>query len=163
MKMLILDAYNVIHKLSELSVKLETSLREARRALLNFMVDWRQINGYKGEIYIVYDGQDEIINSEGSKLWGIKCIFTGSKEEADDRIISIVKRFSNPSEIKVISEDGKVGNGCKIYGANVEYPAFLKRKKKKKSSITESGSKGSLSGSDQRSIDRYYKDELGLA
>ena len=161
-KTLLLDAYNVIHKLPELSVKLQVSLRESRRALLNFMVDWRQMNGHKGQIYIVYDGQDEIVNTEGSKLWGIKCVFTGSKEEADDRLISIVRKSSNPSGIIVISEDGKVSNGCKIYGANVENPVFLKRKKKKKNSINEFGSKGVLSCSDKRAIDKYYKDALGF-
>ena len=162
MKIILLDAYNVIHKIPELSVNLEKSLRAARRALLAFMVDWKQINGYKGSIYIVYDGQDDIVNSEGSKLWGIKCFFTGSKEEADERIISMVERARQPAEIVVISEDGKVNNGCKVHGAKVENPVFLRSKRKKKSRITEARSKQSLSGKDQREVDTYYKEALGL-
>ena len=162
MKSIILDAYNVIHSIPELSVKLKSGLQEARRALLNFMVDWKQSRGYKGDICIVYDGRDGVINDEGSKLWGIKCIFTSSKEEADDRIISMVRKASKPSEIVVISEDGKVVNGCKVHEANVESPAFLKRKRKKKSDMIEPQSKGSLSRRSEKEINEHYKKALGL-
>jgi predicted RNA-binding protein with PIN domain len=162
MKTIILDAYNVIHKLPVLSVKLKDGLQEARRGLLNFMVDWKKKRGYKGDICIVFDGQDGGVNVEGSKLWGVKCVFTGSNEEADDRIISMVRKAVKASDIVVVSDDGKVANGCKVYGANIESPSFLKRKRKSKNSLMESRSKSSLSGSDERSIDKYYKEVLGL-
>ncbi|MFH1836848.1 MAG: NYN domain-containing protein [Candidatus Omnitrophota bacterium] len=162
MKTIILDAYNVIHRIPELSAKLEISLREARRALLNLMIDWKRSRGYKGSICVVYDGQDGVVNAEGSKSWGIKCIFTSSKEEADDRIISMVRKAAKASEIVVVSEDGKVANGCKVHGAKVESTAFLNRKRNKKNNTIRSRSKGSLSGKAEREIDKYYEKALGL-
>jgi len=162
MKAVILDAYNVIHKLPELSAKLKISLQEARRALLNFMVTWKNTRGYRGHIIIVYDGQDNILNKEGSKLWGIKCIFTVSKQEADDKIISIVRNSSKPAEMYVISEDGKVANGCKVHGATIQHPTFLKTRRKKKTNMIESRSKGSMSSKVEKDIDEYYMRELGL-
>jgi len=162
MKTIILDAYNVIHKLPELSVKLECSLLEARKALLNLMVDWKQTHGYRGNIYIVYDGTDGVINFEGVKPGGIWNIFTSSKEEADDRILSMVREASNPTEIVVVSQDGRVINGCKAHGANVESPGFLKRKRKKRSMAIKSRHKELLSGRTERQINAYYKKALGL-
>lgn len=162
MKTIILDAYNVIHRLPELSGKLKISLQEGRKALLNFMVDWKRSMGHKGNVYIVYDGQDGVFNPELSKAWGIKCIFTSSKEEADDRIISMIRRAPKASEIIVVSDDGKVVNGCKVYGAKTESAAFLKRKRKRKNSIIKSRSKGSLSNKTEREINKYYEGVLGL-
>jgi predicted RNA-binding protein with PIN domain len=161
MEMVILDAYNVIHKLPELSIK-KSGLRDARRGLLHLMINWKRNKCYKGDIFLVFDGQDGVISSESSKLWGIKCVFTSSKEEADDRIISMVREASKADGIVVISEDGKVTNGCKVHGAKVQSPFFLKSKGKRKISITKSRGKGSLSSRVEREIDQYYKDALGL-
>ncbi|MDP8258457.1 MAG: NYN domain-containing protein [Candidatus Aadella gelida] len=163
MKLLILDAYNVIYELPELSDKIKSGLCEARRGLLNFMINWKQGNGFNGKICIVYDGQDGVVNFEGSKLWGVECVFTGSKEEADDRIISIVSKTSKASDVVVVSGDGKVANGCKVYGVKVERPEFLKRKRKKKYGASESRSKNYLSGKVQNEINKYYEEALEKA
>jgi len=162
MKTIILDAYNVIYRLPELSVKLKGSLQSARRALLNLTMDWKRERGFKGDIYIVYDGQDDVFNPEGSKFGSIRNIFTSSREEADDRIISMVRQAAKPSEVVVISLDGKVANGCKVYGANVENPDFLRRKRKKRKRIVEASSKELLSGKAEREINEYYASALGL-
>ncbi|MBU1083755.1 MAG: NYN domain-containing protein [Candidatus Omnitrophota bacterium] len=162
MKTIILDAYNVIHELPELSAKLRHGLRDARKALLNLMVDWKRENGFKWKVCIVYDGQDGVFNPEKTGLCGVDCVFTGSREEADDRIISIVRRASKTTEIVVVSADGRVVNGCRVHGARVESPSFLKKKPKKKNGKTVSAAGKKISGKDEHEINKYYKEALGL-
>jgi len=74
----------------------------------------------------------------------------------------MVRQAAKPSEVVVISLDGKVANGCKVYGANVESPDFLRRKRKKRKHMVEVSSKELLSGKVEREITEYYADALGL-
>ena len=164
MKTILLDAYNVIHKIPELKAKLRESLYSARRQLVLMMVNWKVKNGFNGGITVVFDGQDNISSSEGSKLHGIKCLFTTSKEEADDRIISIVRETPAPSKLLVITDDGRVRNSCKALGAQIKYPSYLLEQKKRKKPFNpvESRSKSTLKSSEEKEVDDYYKKMLGL-
>jgi predicted RNA-binding protein with PIN domain len=118
MAQLILDGYNIIHKVPQLRDHLNQSLEDARKALANFILTWARTHHHKGSISIVFDGRDGIINSSQS-LCGIKCIYTKTKQEADDKIISIVRNSQNKKDITVISDDNYVTNNCKAHGATV--------------------------------------------
>jgi predicted RNA-binding protein with PIN domain len=75
MSQLILDGYNIIHKIPHLRVHLNQGLEDARKALVNFMITWARTHNYKGSISIIFDGRDGIINTT-QPLCGIKCIYT---------------------------------------------------------------------------------------
>jgi predicted RNA-binding protein with PIN domain len=124
MSQFILDGYNVIYKISQLRHHLEISLEDARTALASFVLTWCRTHNHKGSITIIFDGRDGIINSNQS-LCGIKCIFTKTKQEADDIIISIVRNSQNKKEITVVSDDNYVSNNCKAHGAQVRPADFL--------------------------------------
>jgi predicted RNA-binding protein with PIN domain len=128
MNQIILDGYNVIHKIPQLKHNLENSLENARTSLANFVMTWTKTHTHKGSIAIVFDGRDGIINSSQS-ICGIKCIFTKTKQEADDRIISMVRNHPNSKEIIVISDDNYVTNNCKAHGAQVRPADFLTQPK----------------------------------
>ena len=124
---LILDGYNVIHKIPSLRNHLKRSLEEARKALANFIIT-RASSYDKSSISIVFDGRDGIINT-GSVLSGIKCIYTKTRQEADDLIISLIRNSPNPRNITVISDDNYVANNCKAHGAKVKPVHCLLQKK----------------------------------
>jgi len=124
MPQLLLDGYNVIHKIPQLRDHLTQSLEDARKALANFMMTWARTHNHKGSIIIVFDGRDGIINSNQS-LCGIKCIYTKTKQDADDKIISIVRNSQNKKDITVISDDNYVTNNCKAHGAIVMSAQYL--------------------------------------
>jgi len=133
MKKIILDGYNVIHKVPKLSAKLEESLEEARKALALFVSGWKR--KYVGaEACIVFDGRGSAaIDRSCIRLCGIECFFTVKKESADDRIIAIVRDSGNPRDILVISDDNNIRNNCRSLGAKVEYTSFLQPTKKRTS------------------------------
>lgn len=162
MKTLILDAYNVIHKVPSLSAKLKTGLESARSALVDFVINWKRNNYFHGNIYLVFDGGDDIAPFHEPKRAGVSCIFTRSREEADDRIIGMVRRSENAGDIMVISSDNKVINGCRAHGAWIKGPEFLTETKKKKKAVSEARSKKEISSAQQREIDEHYRKALGL-
>ncbi len=124
MQQIILDGYNIIHKIPHLQSHLNHSLEDARKALANFIITWARTHHHKGSIAIVFDGRDGIINSSQA-LCGIKCIYTKTKQEADDKIISIVRNTQNKKDITVISDDNYVTNNCKVHGATVRPAQYL--------------------------------------
>ena len=128
MSQLILDGYNVIHKIPQLRDYLDRNLEDARKALANFMITWARTHNYKGKISIIFDGRDQVYSNRSGNLCGISCIYSKDKE-ADERIISIVRNSQNPAEITVISDDNYVMNNCKAYGATVRLSQYLLRVK----------------------------------
>jgi predicted RNA-binding protein with PIN domain len=88
------------------------------------MITWARTYNYKGSISIVFDGRDGNINTN-QFLCGIKCIYTKTKQEADDCIISIVRSSQNPKDITVISDDNYVANNCKVHGVTMRPSQYL--------------------------------------
>jgi predicted RNA-binding protein with PIN domain len=136
MPQIILDGYNIIHKIPQLQSHLNHGLEDARQALASFMITWARTHHNKTSISIIFDGRDGIISSSQS-LCGIKCIYTKTKQEADDKIISIVRNSQNKQDITVISGDNYVTNSCKAHGATVRPAQYLLQEHKTASS-TES-------------------------
>ncbi|MCK4463409.1 MAG: NYN domain-containing protein [Candidatus Omnitrophica bacterium] len=158
MKTIILDGYNVIHKIPELSRKLDESLAAARTALAIHMSSWRRKYLYQ-RIHIVFDGQDRATWSYSqTALHGIGCSFTQTKDEADDYIIRIIRKSKNPHDITVISDDNKIRNNCKAYGVKVESPSFL-NKSREKSRGTKEAAK-TINTKDNKEITDYYEAHL---
>jgi len=130
-KITIIDGYNVIYRMPELTAKLEESLEAARMALAMRMADWKR--SHAGiEVYIVFDGRDSAPpNRSRVKLCGIDCVFTATKETADERIIGIVRSAKSPSDVTVISSDNCIRNSCNAHGAWVKDPATLEKRTRK--------------------------------
>ncbi|MFH0731302.1 MAG: NYN domain-containing protein [Candidatus Omnitrophota bacterium] len=124
MQHLILDGYNVIHKIPQLAKCLEESLQAAREAAANYMLTWKRTRGFSGKVSIVFDGKD-IFSDTGEAPGGIAFIYTAQKHGADDHIISMVKRAQQPEKIIVITSDNYVTNNCRAHGATVKPVDFL--------------------------------------
>ena len=157
MSQLILDGYNVIHKIPHLAAHLNSSLENARKALANFMTTWRQTRGYNGAICIVFDGRDGIISSS-ENLCGIKCVYTKTKHAADDRIISMVRNSKNPASLTVVSSDNYVTNNCRAHGAKTQPAQFLLETP---GSNTQQADE-KLSPAAEKDINEFLKKEWGL-
>lgn len=108
----------------KLAERVGDSLEDARKALAALILTWKMTRNYKGKIRVVFDGRDGIYNRDDT-ICGINCIYTGSKQEADDRIISMVRNSPDAANITVISNDNYVSNNCRSHGATVKPPGFL--------------------------------------
>jgi len=155
MRTIILDGYNVIHKLPELSIKLDESLEVARTALVMHLSNWKKKYLYSN-ICIVFDGKDNAMPEyPKTKLCGIDCRFTKTEESADDHIIAIIGQCQDTSEITVISDDNKIKNNCKAFGVKVESPSFLQNTAKKLKHQTDRPLKR-ISSKNEREITDLY-------
>ncbi len=128
--LIILDGYNVIYKIPALLSKLDESLEGARIALADLVFDWKARSRYKGKLCVVFDARGE--GDEGDAYFaarGIRCIYAN---DADGRIIRLIKESGGHVRILVISADNRVRNHCKAFSASVEHPLYLVQRPKKK-------------------------------
>jgi predicted RNA-binding protein with PIN domain len=100
---------------------LKVSLEKGREALENHLANWKRLKHYTGNIIIVYDGQE----AGSDKKHGFEYIFTSSHDEADDRIIRIIRDHKNPKDVIVVSDDNKVRNNCRALGVKVMPVSYL--------------------------------------
>ena len=124
-KTVILDGYNVIHGIPELEEEIGDNLRTARDSLIMFMADWR--NKHQGhQVVIVFDNKtQEGCMRRQHTMDGIKCCFTKPNENADDKIIEIVRCLPKPRDLIVVSGDNKVRNSCIALDAEIYGPSYL--------------------------------------
>jgi predicted RNA-binding protein with PIN domain len=131
-QVMLLDGYNVMHRLPRTPSGQGTSLEKRRNLLAAFIAQWKNDHKYKGSIYLVFDGNNNQIQTlEQSILHGIKCIYSDQKEEADDKIIGIIRNATHPENITVISDDNFIANNVRSYGAYIKPVAYLLQTKKK--------------------------------
>lgn len=125
MKQLIIDAYNAIYKISRLEACLNTSNEHAREELIQFVLKWSRKCNYQGKIFIVFDGSDGFVQK--NRTIGLATImFSKSEEEADGRILSMVRNSKDRAVISVVTDDEKhIGSVCKSLGVTVLHPNFL--------------------------------------
>lgn len=107
---IILDGYNVIHKIPDLARLLEKDLATARDGLFRFCSSWLSTRNDVWLFYIVFDGQSSIVDSTYQPARGIRPVFTKTGEQADTRILEIIKERKNDCRITVVSDDNFVKN-----------------------------------------------------
>jgi predicted RNA-binding protein with PIN domain len=129
--LIIIDGYNVIHKIPALVSVMDKSLEGARRALADLILSWKSRSRYSGKFCVVFDvrGQGSIGDAYFDAL-GIKCIYAN---DADGQIIQLLKDNCRSRRIVVVSADNRVRNHCKAYMAGIHDPNFLVRKEAVKS------------------------------
>lgn len=134
-------------------------MEAARIALAHLLANWRR--GYSNaDICIVFDGRDQDKpHTSPTRISGIDCFFTKTGEEADDRIIHIVRSAKNPRDIIVITEDNAIRNSCCAHGAEVKPARFLLPRGKRKDK-SPSGTDKLTRTKNLSRITEYYKDYL---
>ena len=155
---IILDGYNVIYKIPQLRQHLDKSLEDARTALASFVFTWSRTHSNRGKITIVFDGRDTICSNAGNNLCGVSCIYTKTKQDADDRIIAMVRNSPHSKEIIVISDDNYVTNNCKAHGAQVRSSGFLLQSKAQDATQEDK----TIDSKTEHEINEWLKKEYGL-
>lgn len=103
---LIIDGYNLLHKLKPKDATLE----KKRERLILFLLEFKKINNV--DLTLVFDGKFQQSSHRGYETRdGIKIIFSAKDETADDVIIDILKkRKEKPKNYAVVSSDNKIKN-----------------------------------------------------
>jgi len=118
-KIMIIDGYNVIHRIPELSKRLSNSLESAREGLISYCKKWRMTRRDISECYVVFDGDSSVLGARSQVARGIRVVCTKTKESADDRILNLIEQGHGTGEYVVVSDDNKVCQGSRRLDAKV--------------------------------------------
>lgn len=162
-KILLIDGYNVIHRVPEFGLGLEGGLENARLKLALRVSAWSQ-NHPATECIIVFDGDIQWAGSRDQRLAGIRCVFSRVSHGGDAEIIRFVRSCKGTSDITVVSDDNNVRNNCRAHGAEVQPTSYVMAGK---SRHPEGKAKASADGKgiDRRTaaeIDKELRKKFGL-
>ena len=115
----IIDGYNVIYRDASLKKQLDISLANARKGLVDFCIRWLSRRGDISEFWVVFDGDSSVMPLSGTSSRGVRVVFTRTKEDADDRILSLLRDVDDDTDYVVISSDNYVSGNSKRMGARV--------------------------------------------
>lgn len=107
---IIIDGYNVIHRVPDLERLLDRGLETAREGLFRFCSSWLATRKDVWLFYIVFDGQSDVLGDERQPAPGIRAVYTRTGEQADTRIIQIVDERKKDFIVTVVSDDNFVRN-----------------------------------------------------
>lgn len=161
---LILDAYNVIHKIKQLDAALDRGLKAGRDALIQYCSQAIERRGDITKIILVFDGKTEFHGMPEISAPKIKTVFSDTGEDADERIILVLEELEKTFNKCVVSDDNFVRNTARSHRAKgmsaAEFEDFCKvRTGTVKPPLNE---RPSLDAQTADEITRAYRKELGL-
>ena len=165
-RIIIVDGYNVIHRVPALRKVLGLSLESAREGLLRYCTAWRSKRRDVSQIYVVFDGDSSVVSVGNWLACGVREIYTRTKEEADDRILDIVKKGRRASEYVVVSDDNYVsrnsrGLNAKVMSVSEFYRAPIGDRQSGRPE-PENEAKSPLSPTEEREINENLKKVWGV-
>ena len=114
----LLDGYNVIHAIPSLARQMDRSLEAARAALVGLCQEYRRLRGDVGQLHVVFDGHDADPSGPREAHHGVLVCFTRRDEEADQRILRLIREGGRGRFI-VVSNDTHIFNNARALGAHV--------------------------------------------
>ena len=112
---IIIDAYNLIHRSSDLRKLLKNNLESAREQLLHKLIAFKE--NKKINITVVFDG-NMVSQPSNVKQAGMNIHYSVPPKNADDIIKILLKKKSNHRNITVISSDNEVAGFARTCQAN---------------------------------------------
>ncbi len=171
-KLLIVDGYNVIGRVSELAVGPGDDLENSRSRLALRVASWvREHPGF--DAVIVFDGEPKAGGSREQRIAGIRCVFTPKPHAADEEIIRLVrearggaagKPMAATPAVTVVSDDNNVRNNSRAHGASVEPASFIMTRKARpsKSAVKGTADGKGLDAKAAAEINKEMKKKFGM-
>ena len=116
---IVLDGYNVIHGVPELERRLGQSLEAAREALIALCRAYKAARGDVGRLVIVFDGDEAYAQGPQADRGGVTVLFTRREEEADERILELIRADEGRSRFVIVSGDTYIFNNARVHGARM--------------------------------------------
>ena len=152
----VVDGYNVIHAVPEFARQLDRSLEAAREALLAACRIYRARRGDIARLCVIFDGDERVSLDSPIARGGVAAIFTHRQEEADARILELIRASGHRHRFLVVSNDILIINNARAHGADVlSAQAFAAQLRPKPSSRA-----GGASSVDERAISPRQAQEI---
>ncbi len=116
----LIDGYNVIRGVPELNREIEVSLEHARNRLIALCRTYRSRLPDTAAVCVIFDGDSTAGPSLNSKIGRVSVVYTATGEEADDRILAMLKRTSTDGKTIIISDDAGIGMQAREFHATME-------------------------------------------
>jgi len=156
MKVLIVDGYNVIHRVPRFHSILQRSLEAARESLLCYCSTWRDTRGDFAELLVVFDGDSSVEGADHLMVRGVQVTYTRTGETADDRIRGMVDDSPSNRECVVVTDDGELAAAIRSRGgrfmSSTEFANVLGRQTRSSRCARQDENKPPLSQEDEMSI-----------
>ncbi len=160
-RLLLVDGYNVIHRLPDLEPSLAEGLQNARNQLALRVAAWsREHPGV--ECLIVFDGDIDRAGGRGAeRIAGVRCVYSLEAHGGDAELVRRVREFKGrKSDITVVSDDNFVGNNCRAHGATVRPSSYILVRKAAAGKGAEAGPSRGRAGAEAKGIDRRAAREI---
>jgi predicted RNA-binding protein with PIN domain len=114
---MILDGYNVIHRVPCFREQLAQGGEIGRRALLAYCGEWMTRRRDVGLFLVVFDGGPTVTGSQEGSSPGVRVVYSSRGETADSRIHTLLLEWQAISRCVVVSDDGEVARRARQVGA----------------------------------------------
>lgn len=114
---MILDAYNIIHRIPAFKAQLDVSGDAGRLALLAYCKEWMTRRRDVGLFLVVFDGGPSVHGCQEGASPGVRVIHSSRGETADHRIHDLLLEWQASSRCVVVSDDGEVARSARKAGA----------------------------------------------
>ncbi|MFU8780823.1 MAG: NYN domain-containing protein [Kiritimatiellia bacterium] len=118
-QIMVLDAYNILHRVPRWTGVLEQSLESGREQLLGYCRRWMAERGDVWLFCVVFDGDSGVTGGLRSAGAGVRVFFSRSGQTADDRLLAILEEFGPSFVYTVVSDDHYVRDKARVLGASV--------------------------------------------
>ena len=112
---IIIDAWNVIWKMPDLSLLIPEKLEQVR-SKFNVLIK-NYYTGKNVDYKIIYDGQPSIYSQDQNQ--DSRVSFSRNPEKADDVIVNFIKKQSSPGSWTVITSDRHLSHRARNAGAQI--------------------------------------------
>jgi predicted RNA-binding protein with PIN domain len=114
---MILDGYNIIHKVSSFRARFGVSAEDGRLALLAYCKEWMARRRDIGLFLVVFDGGPSVNGAQEGASPGVRAIYSSRGETADHRIHALLQEWQVSARCVVVSDDGEVARRARQVGA----------------------------------------------
>jgi predicted RNA-binding protein with PIN domain len=143
---------------------LDRSLEAAREALVGLCRAYRARRRDIERLYIVFDGDEAYAHRPEANRGAVTVLFTQRQEEADDRILSLIRADTGCSRFIIVSNDTYVFNNARAHGARVmpvhEFYAQCQPASASRPTHPDAMDKTTLSALEARRITEEYRKHL---
>jgi predicted RNA-binding protein with PIN domain len=121
----IVDGYNLIHKMPELAALVDLDLEHARDRLVTLLAGYAAARGVK--VTVVFDGRGGQAGVPKPLVGGVEVIYSRSPQDADQRIKAMIAGEKNPKSCTVVTSDNSIINHVRDYRAKTVSSAEFAR------------------------------------
>lgn len=162
---MIIDGYNVIHRVPRFCRLMDTSLESARKALLQYCAEWITMRNDVWQFCVVFDGDSSVADSYGQTARGVRALYSRTREAADDRILALMEQRGKSCRYVVVTDDNRVLAGAKERNAaimsSLAFASVLGKQRRGTAGDTGDGDK-ELPPRDRKRINDELKEVWGI-